>query len=130
MLCRRPRFCEGGFAIARHSGERLEATGAMALATTRSDLSAVFDLGSSSRGRVHEAAPNTNLIAPRTLVPQCRGDTPAGISTPAIGMIGGADPATVEATTGRLPLLPGIGSFEKLVAERGRSVTVRRCASD
>lgn len=81
---------EGGFAIARDGNEYCEAADGMAVARTSSDVAAVFDLGSSiaRHGRCHLAAPNTNLVSPKTIVPQLLGDIPAGRSTLAVAVLG------------------------------------------
>lgn len=63
---------EGGFAIAASGPILQEAADATALVATAADASAIADASSTVPriGRILKAPPNTNLIAPRTWVPQ------------------------------------------------------------
>jgi hypothetical protein len=73
---------EGGFAVPRSEpfADRIEDRAGHTLIETPDDISAIVDLGSSLArvGLTHKAPPNTNLIAPKTMVPQLRGTLPAG----------------------------------------------------
>ena len=49
--------------------------------TTARDLVGIVDLGWTGRvPELHRAEPNTNLLAPRTLIPRLRGDVAPGVS--------------------------------------------------
>lgn len=117
---------EGGFAIARDEGELAESGAHTALIRTTSDVSAVFDLGSSVKrhGRCHQAAPNTNLIAPKTIVPQLAGRIGAGRSLLAVAVL--ARPWDQELVLPPLPARPDPALLERRVAKEATSVALMR----
>ena len=123
-----PRFLhvtEGGFAIElpeRDVHSRVEAEG-RALARTGYDLSVITDLVGTRAGRAFSALPNTNLVFSKSLVPQLRGEIPAGVTvlvTAAMAMPAGA---AAEAALAQVPAAPGIAELEKLFTQEGIAVS-------
>lgn len=119
---------EGGFAIARSEGlaDALESEGGKAVVSTRRDLSAIIDLGSSIHraGKAHIAQPNTNLIAARTLVPQLTAEIPTGESTFFAAVLACGDPAVGRSALERLPSTPDLPALDALFKTKGRPVTL------
>jgi hypothetical protein len=115
---------EGGFAISS-SGLLADSAAGKAVAEATFDISAAFDLGSTTGrdGCCHIAAPNTNLIASKTVVPQLRGRIPAGISVLAGAFVAvPADAATTALAT--VPSAPDVDALEELIARRGRQISL------
>lgn len=116
---------EGGFAIERadlNADELLEEAG-RAVARSRTDLSAIVDLSGQRAGRAHKPFPNTNLIVAKTIVPQLRGEIPAGTTvlvTAAMALPAGDN---AEAALGRVPQAPDLGELERLFAREGVDVS-------
>jgi Uncharacterized protein conserved in bacteria (DUF2264) len=125
---------EGGFAAARQAdiAPNIEAGRGLAVAETTADLSAIVDLGSTIErmGRTHRAPPNTNLIAPKTIVPQLLGEVPTGESLLACAVIAQGDPWAVREALKTLPPRPDMAALERLVASRGVPVTAMTGAAD
>ncbi|MBF9232454.1 DUF2264 domain-containing protein [Microvirga alba] len=125
---------EGGFAVAREDGivPILDQESGRALAETRTDLSAIVDLGSTVKrtGRAHRAPPNTNLIAAKTIVPQLLGQIPAGESLLVCAVIAQGNPTTVRDALRNLPPNPDVAALKHLMAESGVSVTAMTGAAD
>lgn len=73
---------EGGTAVPRGSALEMRAEAGLARVSTAEDVSLIWDLapGAQRLGRCQIAAPNTNLIAARTIVPQLRGEIGPGRS--------------------------------------------------
>jgi hypothetical protein len=111
---------EGGFALRsdRPADIKTKLVPGLAAVETASDHSAIIDLGSTvtRRMRVHLAPPNTNLIAPRTAVPQLFGDLPKGVSVLACAVIAQGNPAAVRAALVHPPPRPDISALEALAA--------------
>jgi len=114
---------EGGFAIRsdRVSGEDKQIGTNMAAVLSPDDGSAIIDLGSSLRrvARVHATAANTNLVAPKAMVPQFFAQLPAGESILFTAVIAEGDPEAVRKAIAHPPEKPDVGELEKLVASRG-----------
>jgi hypothetical protein len=116
---------EGGFAIARadmNADRCVEAKGE-ASARSATDLSAIVDLGGQRDGRAQKAQPNTNLIVSKTIVPQLRGEIPAGttvLMTAAMALPVGAD---AEAAFARPPAAPDLAALEALFGREGVDVS-------
>lgn len=125
---------EGGFAAARQgdSVSLVEDGPGRALVETASDLSAIVDLGSSivREGRSHRAPPNTNLIAPKTIVPQLLGELPIGESLLVCAVIAQGDPVAVRSALDKAPLAPDVAELARLIAEKGMPVTAMTGAAD
>lgn len=121
---------EGGFAVARDdsNNEIAKATNGSASIETSTDVSAAVDLGSSvaRSGRVHHAAPNTNLVAMKTTLPQLAGDIPTGTSILMAAFIAQADPQAVNEALVSLPRQPDIASLQRLIDEKGIAVTIMK----
>lgn len=119
---------EGGFAIGCDAGEVCEQDAGRAVVTTATDLSAMIDVGSSvpRNGRCHIAAPNTNLVSAKTVVPQLLATVPAGVSTLAVAVLAQADPAGGEAKLSRLPAAPDVEALRRLLSQQGATVTLMR----
>lgn len=118
---------ESGFAIARGEDVKTDVTAGKAVTTTQYDTSAVFDLGSSidRDGRCHLAAPNTNLISPKTIVPQLTGKIPAGTSTLAIAVLAGRA-ATMAPSLASVPTARKVSELEFLLAQGGEAISLMR----
>ena len=97
-----------------------------AVVQTPSDMSALIDLSASvtRTGKVHIAPPNTNLVAPKTLVPQLMGELPEGVSVLACAVIAGRRPQPSDDVLTRSLPRPDLASLERAVAERGRTVSL------
>lgn len=119
---------EGGFALNADgfAGDVGSGRRGIAEATSGSDHSAIFDLGSSAsrRTRVLRAPPNTNIIVPRTVVPQLYGELPAGETLLICAVIAGADGAAVRHALATPPARPDIKALAELVADKGVDVTI------
>ncbi len=121
---------EGGFAIGRAdlNADKLSEGNGRAVARSQSDISAIVDLGGQREARVLKALPNTNLIVAKTLVPQLRGDIPAGTSvliTAALALPAGA---AAEASLDKVPEAPDLGVLEALIREEGVEVSAIQVA--
>ncbi|MBK5568984.1 DUF2264 domain-containing protein, partial [Ensifer sp. SSB1] len=119
---------EGGFAVGRDAGEACKQDTGRAVVATTSDLSAILDLGSTvpREGRCHIAAPNTNLVSAKTLVPQLRGTVPAGVSTLAVAVLAQADASQGTRKLSRLPAAPDVEALRRHLRETGTAVTLMR----
>ena len=118
---------EGGFAAARQGDvvPVMEQGSGAALVETTADLSAILDLGSTvtREGRAHRAPPNTNLIAPKTIVPQLLCKLPVGESLLACAVVAQGRPGAMRIALKTLPSTPDVAALERLMAEKGVSVT-------
>ena len=125
---RRLTTTEGGFAIPRPEGvpDDLSVGPGKAVIQTPPDISALIDLSLTvtRTGKVHIAPPNTNLVAPKTLVPQLMGELPEGVSVLACAVIAGRRPQLSDAVLTRSLPRPDLASLERAVAERGRTVSL------
>lgn len=114
---------EGGFAIRADglSGRNTTTRPGLAAIESPSDLSAILDIGSSveRRMRVHWAAPNTNLIASRTVVPQLFAELPAGETVLMTAVIAEGDREAVRTALARPPAKPDIDALQKLIKSKG-----------
>ena len=121
---------EGGFAIGRAdlNADKLSEGNGQAVARSQSDISAIVDLGGQREARVLKALPNTNLIVAKTLVPQLRGEIPAGTTvliTAALALPAGA---AAEASLDKVPEAPDLGVLEALIREEGVEVSAIQVA--
>jgi len=125
---RRLATIEGGFAIGRDVGEVADKDAGRAVVTTAADLSAIIDIGSSVPriGRCHIAAPNTNLISAKSMVPQLLGNIPAGISILAVAVLAQVEPNDGKRKLARLPVAPDVEALRLLLSEQGTAVTLMR----
>jgi len=118
---------EGGFAIGRADGDSEPETAGDGAATAASatDFSAILDLGSSvlRKGRAQKALPNTNLIHPKTTVPQLAGDIPAGETLLVSAVLAVADPQAGDAAFKHPPAVPDMAALDRLFAEEGVRVS-------
>jgi len=119
---------EGGFAIPRADAYRKletieERTGA-ARVVGAADMSGIADLGSSieRRGVALKAPPNTNLLHPKTFVPQLRGDIPSGETILATAALALTDRFDAGRFWQEIPIAPTIAELESLIARDGRRV--------
>lgn len=116
---------EGGFAIVRAdlNADTCIDEPSRAVAKSATDLSAILDLSGQREGRAHRAYPNTNLIVAKTIVPQLRGDIPAGttiLMTAVLALPSGpyADQALLQP-----PVAPDLAELESLFACEGIDVS-------
>lgn len=125
---------EGGFAVPRPEpyDATVEDSATQALIETTRDLSAILDLGSSltRSGLTHKAPPNTNLIAPKTMVPQLRVTLPAGKHVLACAVIAEADQKAVRSALKNPPAKPDLTALEKLVRDKGVQVSAMTGLAD
>jgi hypothetical protein len=109
---------EGGFAIKaeRAADARKTLDKDRAGVETAADHSAIIDLGSTvpRRVRLHRAPPNTNLVAPKTLVPQLFAQLPAGTTVLACAVIAQGNPEAVRAALADPPPKPDLAHLETL----------------
>jgi len=116
---------EGGFAIERadFGADTYIDEAGRGVAKSASDISAIIDLSGTREGRAYRPLPNTNLIFAKSIVPQLRGDIPAGTSvliTAAMALPAGAD---AEAALAAVPAAPDLAALEALVAREGIDVS-------
>jgi hypothetical protein len=116
---------EGGFAIGRAdlNADTYEDGAGRALARSKTDVSVILDLAGKRAGRAHKAFPNTNLIVAKTIVPQLRGDIPAGTTvliTAAMALPVGAE---ADAALANPPHAPDLAKLEALFAREGIDVS-------
>ena len=114
---------EGGFAIARPDPGKARAwvrPGAAGV-QTETDISGIIGLdpGSKRVGRLLQALPNTNLMAPRTLVPLLVGEIPVGTSTFSVAVY--ASPSAAGRNPA-LPARPDIAALERRIRVEGRPI--------
>lgn len=118
---------EGGFAVPRGEpfADRIEDRAGHALIETPDDISVILDLGSSLTrvGLTHKAPPNTNLIAPKTMVPQLRATLPAGRHLIACAVIAQKDKAAVRAALAQRPALPDLAALDAKIRTHGGQVS-------
>lgn len=118
---------EGGFAIAKRDFDldTLSAEAGTAHVIGESDFSGIADLGSTvtRTGLAQKALPNTNLIVAKTLVPQLRGEIPAGETVLITAVLAVNDPQAVSGVWMKRPVVPDIGALEQQVKEYGMSVS-------
>ncbi|MGE0004778.1 MAG: DUF2264 domain-containing protein [Parvibaculaceae bacterium] len=114
---------EGGFAIRLDDPAGVEQTvkPGLAAVATAADHSAILDLGSTvaRRMRVHRPPPDTNLVAPRTMVPQLFAELPAGTTVLACAVIAQGDSEAVRLALARPPPRPDLGALRALMADAG-----------
>jgi hypothetical protein len=118
---------EGGFAIARRDldADTLSSSSGVAYAIGEADFSGILDLGAGLKrsGMVQKALPNTNMIVAKTLVPQLRGEIPAGETVLITAVLAQNDPEAVSAAWTTPPKPPEIAALEALVKEKGVTVS-------
>jgi len=119
---------EGGFAIPRADAyrklEQIEERNGSALVVGTGDFSGIADLGSATerRGIVLKAHPNTNLLHPKTLVPQLRGEIPSGetvLLTAAVALTDRFDSAAIWK---KIPVAPTVAELEAAMTRGSRRV--------
>lgn len=118
---------EGGFAIPRVGEPTIDCMSGRAVVTTSADLAAVFDLGSTieRQGRCRFAAPNTNLISARTVVPQLHGRIPPGVSVLCAGVAAQRfEPKRLP--TDPLPAARSVSELRQTISTKGTVVTLMR----
>ena len=117
---------EGGFAVARADGaaDKTHDAPGQAWVLSATDFSGIVDLGSSAprQGMANKVAPNTNLIAAKTTVPQLRGTIPAGETILVAAVIAGPEREAAQAAWNRPPAAPDLAALEALFKARGERV--------
>lgn len=119
---------EGGFAVARADAyrnlERVEEREGAALVITPDDFSGIVDLSSSAQrqGIAQKAPPNTNLIYPKTFVPQLRGEIGSGETILTTAVVALPQPDEAVRVWAAVPQAPRIEELENLFAHNGRRV--------
>jgi hypothetical protein len=118
---------EGGFAIARRDleADTLFAEGGRAYAIGEEDFTGIVDLGSSvgRAGLAQKALPNTNMIVAKTLIPQLRGEIPAGETVLITAVLALKDVTAVTREWTKPPTAPEIGALEELMKTQGVTVS-------
>lgn len=118
---------EGGFAIARRDFETdtLSAEAGKAHAIGAEDFSGIVDLGSTveRRGVVQKAAPNTNLIAAKTLVPQLRCAIPEGETVLVCAVLALPDIEVAKGAWKEPPAAPDRDDLDAIARRDGISVS-------
>lgn len=119
---------EGGFAIPRADAyrklEQIDERSGTALVVGASDFSGIADLGSTieRRGIALKAPPNTNLLYPKTFVPQLRGEIGGGETVLMTAAVALPDPAEAARVWKDIPLAPRIDELEALFSRDSRRV--------
>lgn len=116
---------EGGFAIGRadlNADTCIDEPG-RAVAQSQTDVSAIVDLGGKREGRAHRAYPNTNLIIAKTIVPQLRGEIPAGTTVLVTAAMALPPGDAAEAALNQPPAAPDLSEIEALFAREGVDVS-------
>jgi hypothetical protein len=116
---------EGGFAIGRadlNADTCIDEPG-RAVAQSQTDVSAIVDLGGKREGRAHRAYPNTNLIVAKTIVPQLRGEIPAGTTVLVTAAMALPPGTAAEAAMNQPPAAPDLSEVEALFAREGVDVS-------
>lgn len=121
---------EGGFAIGRAdlNADKVSEGIGRAVARSQSDVSAIVDLGGQRDGRAQKALPNTNLIVAKTIVPQLRGEIPAGTTVLMTAVLALPAGAAAETSLDKVPAAPDLGVLEALIREEGIEVTAIQVA--
>ena len=116
---------EGGFAIGRAdlNADVTEEAAGRALARSKTDLSVILDLGGNRAGKALRAFPNTNLIVAKTIVPQLRGDIPAGTTVLVTAAMALPVGASADAALAKPPVPPNLADLEALFAREGIEVS-------
>jgi hypothetical protein len=119
---------EGGFAIARADAyrklEQVDEREGAALVIGADDFSGIVDLSPQAKrkGLALKAPPNTNLLYPKTFVPQLRGEIGAGetvLFTAAVALPAPTEAAQVWAA---VPTVPDVEELETLFRRDSRRV--------
>jgi hypothetical protein len=119
---------EGGFAIPRADAyrklERIEERNGAALVIGSGDFSGLVDLGSTieRRGIALKAPPNTNLLYPKTFVPQLRGEIPDGETVLTTAAVALTDRFDVTKIWNEVPTAPTLDELEALMSRDSRRV--------
>ncbi|MEM7443280.1 MAG: DUF2264 domain-containing protein [Pseudomonadota bacterium] len=123
---RRLQTTEGGFAIADDENVADELSARQVVARSQTDISAILNLTSGQErvARALEAAPNTNLVASKTIIPQLRGAIAPGETVLVCAVMAGPKDADIEAAVAEPPDAPDLGELEDLFARDGVVVTV------
>lgn len=103
------QIAEGGFAIDRDEDgiEKTDAATGTAFVQRTDEVSAIRELSTPTRkGVVQTTAPNTNLMFPRTFVPQLRGTVEAGTTTLDCAVLASTDVASALEAWANPPALP------------------------
>ncbi|KAG0648266.1 hypothetical protein D0Z07_5231 [Hyphodiscus hymeniophilus] len=122
---------EGGFAAPRtdNQGDEVhrEQTSSWVLSKL-GDFSGILDLSSSQRSaRVNTPHGNTNLMFPRTLIPQLMGEVEANVPvTFACAVLAGPDGKTVNEVWTSPPVAPSVKDLEELFQKKGVQVEVTK----
>jgi hypothetical protein len=92
--------------------------------TGAADFSGIADLGSTieRRGTALKAPPNTNLLYPKTFVPQLRGEIPSGETVLMTAAVALTDRFDVAEIWKDIPPAPAIDELEALIARDSRRV--------
>ena len=117
---------EGGFAIERADFNRdtSEIGNGKAICFGQQDISAIVDLSPDSLrdGVAHQAIANTNLIHPRTLVPQLRGAIAAGETILITAAMALPLDDQAKVALAKAPPAPDLAALEKLFRAEGKPV--------
>jgi hypothetical protein len=123
------RVIEGGFAVADRARSHSPVAGrAAGVVHTDTDFSAILDLGSSvpRQGRALNAAPNTNLVAARSIVPQLSAEIAAGKTIFIAAVLALADPSAGLAAWATPPAAPDIANLATIIERSGLVVGAMR----
>jgi hypothetical protein len=120
---RRLKSREGGFALPWDGAELVhgQARPGLASARTARDFSLITDLQGGGRrsGRLLAGDPNTNLISPRTWIPQLSGAIEIGTTVLAAAILAGPDPGARNVPR---PVMPDLAALEHRVRLEGRPI--------
>ncbi|KAL1968628.1 hypothetical protein VTN77DRAFT_1454 [Rasamsonia byssochlamydoides] len=126
---------EGGFAAPRTdfskdqtAADNAAASAAAQVISTLGDFSGIIDASTPRRSaRVIAPHGNTNVMFPRTFVPQLLGDVQANVSTVfACAVLAGPDASTLQTAWSSPPTSPTVDQLEKLLAKKGVVVEITK----
>lgn len=111
---------EGGFAVARadKSADQQNESENSASILAAEDFSGILDLSSPSRSaHIRKALPNTNLMKPKTLIPQLQGIIPAGEVLIACAVLASPNKTEAQEQWKQPPTMPSLEELEKFKAD-------------
>jgi hypothetical protein len=124
---------EGGFAAPRTdfaADQRVEDKASAFVVSRQGDFSGIVDASPGRQRSARVLAPhgNTNLMFPRTLVPQLLGDVQADVQTVfASAILAGPNGAELQRAWPSLSQIPSVEELQKIVVDKGIAV---RAAED
>lgn len=124
---------EGGFSVPLIYNQAKSRSGSgegFAIAHTSRDITAIVDLKRERTGRNMVPSPNSNLIAPRTIVPQLRGQLPSGTSILITAAMALPTTPFADKAVQTAPAVPDLAELEGLFAWASVEVSAMKRLAD